>query len=88
VKSPISSKTTKILLDGLRLQECSVRPTTNGWHILFPNGAGTSLHRTLSDWRALKNFRSIVRQQGLVWPLDKEEFSQLAQKSRRGVQQA
>ena len=45
-----------------------VRQTKAGWYFTFPNGRGTSLHRTLSDWRALKNFQSTIQQAGLTWP--------------------
>lgn len=45
-----------------------VRPTRNGWYFTLPVVGGTSLHRTPSDIRAMKNFRSIIRQAGLTWP--------------------
>lgn len=42
----------------------------NGIIFYLPNSFVVTLHESISDHRGLKNFRSIVRQAGLLWPLD------------------
>lgn len=47
---------------------CRIRRTQDGWHILFPNGKGTSMHKTPSDPRSFRNLRSQIRRAGIEWP--------------------
>lgn len=58
------------LVKDLEEQGCRVRPTAVGYVLYFPNGASTAIHKTPSDYRAMRNMRAFVRRQGLSWPLD------------------
>lgn len=49
-------------------EDVRVRKTKAGWFFYLPNGECTSLHTTLSDHRALKNFRAQIERAGLTWP--------------------
>lgn len=61
----------RTILNGLEEQGCRVVRKTNGWQVLCPSGDIVTLHNTPSDYRALRNARSLIKRAGLRWPLDK-----------------
>ena len=45
------------------------RRIKGGGYLLFlPNGGTATMHMTTSDWRGLKNLRSVLERAGLTWP--------------------
>lgn len=62
-------KEIRTLLSGLEGQGATVKATTKGWQVKCPSGGLLTIHRTPSDHRAVKNLRSIVKRQGMRWPL-------------------
>ena len=46
----------------------TARRTGEGWFFMLPDGSGTSLHLSQSDRRSMANFRSKLRQSGVVIP--------------------
>jgi hypothetical protein len=64
-------KQLKVILVSLERQGCTIKPTSKGYLILFPDGeTSTTFHKTPSDVRVLKNMRSRILRAGLLWPLD------------------
>jgi len=65
-------KKIKILLLSLEKQGCTVVEVKSGWLIRFPDGeTSTTIHKTPSDVRAIKNNRARILRAGLDWPFDK-----------------
>lgn len=56
------------LVASLEKQGASVKRTSKGYMLFFPNGVKITFHTTLSDYRAEKNMRSLVQKAGYVWP--------------------
>ncbi len=70
----LSGKSLPRIIKGLESQGAETRGLRRGgggWLIKFPNGEGTTLHRSTSDVRAILNFKATIKRAGLVWPLDK-----------------
>lgn len=64
------SDMTKVI-KGLEEQGAKTRRTKTGYKVMFPNGEATVLHAS-GDRRVLLNQRAVVRNNGLVWPLDEK----------------
>lgn len=67
-----SPKRTRVILASLEAQGASVKRTTKGWIVFFPDEAKSSMvvHGTESDPRAEANTRARVLRAGLTWPFD------------------
>lgn len=59
------------LVSGLEVQGVGVKKIKAGWVFRFKSGETQCLHISGSDSRGLRNFRSDVEREGLLWPLDK-----------------
>lgn len=67
----LSTKDLNRLLDGFEDQGCTVKPCSDGYRVLPPNGGKPlTVHLTLSDARGMKNLRADARRVNLTWPLD------------------
>ena len=71
-------KEQKAILSGMTKQGVRSRAGRSGATVYYlPGGVVFTLHCTLSDKRGLLNARSVFRQAGLLWPLDRNYPSNL-----------
>ena len=71
-------KEQKAILSGMTKQRVRSRLNRAGGTVYYlPNGVMFTLHTTISDHRGLLNARSVIRQAGLLWPLDRDYPSNL-----------
>jgi hypothetical protein len=52
----------------LERQGAGVRRAKRGYVLTLPDGSTTTIHRTSSDQRAVRNQRATIERAGLVWP--------------------
>ncbi len=64
------SKELRVVITGLQGQGATVKVTHKGYQVLCPSGGIVTFHKTPSDHRAMGNLRSLIRRNGLTWPLD------------------
>lgn len=57
------------VLKGLEEQGCTVRKSKLGYRVRFPDGDSHTLSAS-TEPRAMRNQRAVVRNHGLIWPLD------------------
>lgn len=71
-------KEQRAILSGMTRQGVRSRRNRAGGTVYYlPGGKVFTLHTTISDHRGLLNARSVIRQAGLLWPLDHDYPSDL-----------
>ena len=66
-------KEQKAIISGMSKQRVRSRLNKAGATVFYlPDGKILTLHVTISDHRGLLNARSVIRQAGLLWPLDRD----------------
>lgn len=71
-------KEQRVIFSGMTKQGVRSRAGRSGATVYYlPNGVVFTLHATISDSRGLLNARSVFRQAGLLWPLDRDYPSNL-----------
>lgn len=60
----------RTILNGLEAQGARIVDTKAGYMIMCPSGDKVTMHKTPSDFRAMRNTRARIKRAGLTWPLD------------------